>query len=76
MRVRHAVRILLVDDERRVLLFAAADPETGAPFWFPLGGGIEAGEDVRAAAARELLEATGDWLVPDDLAARLRALAL
>jgi 8-oxo-dGTP pyrophosphatase MutT (NUDIX family) len=59
MRVRHAVRVLLVDDEHRVLLFAATDPDTGAPFWSPPGGGIEAGEDARAAAARELREETG-----------------
>jgi 8-oxo-dGTP pyrophosphatase MutT (NUDIX family) len=59
-RVRHAVRILLVDERERVLLFAAHDPARGgAPFWFPVGGEVEAGEDVQLAAAREIEEETG-----------------
>jgi ADP-ribose pyrophosphatase YjhB (NUDIX family) len=49
----------LVDEENRLLLFRAEDPETGITFWFPAGGGLEEGEDVNAAAAREVAEETG-----------------
>jgi 8-oxo-dGTP pyrophosphatase MutT (NUDIX family) len=64
MELRHAVRVLLLDERDRVLLFRAARPETGRAFWFPAGGGLEAGEDVRAAAAREVAEETGLRHVP------------
>ena len=59
MSVRHSVRVLLLDDDDRLLLFRGDDPDTGAPFWFPAGGGLEDGEDVLTAAARELAEETG-----------------
>jgi len=48
-QLRHAVRVLLVDEEDRLLLFRGEEPETGAAFWFPAGGGLEEGEDVRIA---------------------------
>ncbi len=57
-RVRHAVRVLLLDAEDRLLLVRATDPGAG-PFWFPAGGGLEPGEDVRSAAVREVEEETG-----------------
>lgn len=57
--VRHAVRVLLLDERDSLLLFRAEDPETGVAFWFPAGGGLEDGEDVAAAAQRELAEETG-----------------
>jgi 8-oxo-dGTP pyrophosphatase MutT (NUDIX family) len=56
--IREAVRVLLVTPDERVLLLAAQDADAGR-FWFPPGGGIEPGEDVRAAAAREVREETG-----------------
>jgi 8-oxo-dGTP pyrophosphatase MutT (NUDIX family) len=56
---RFAVRVLLLDEHDRLLLFRSVQPDTGAAFWFPAGGGLEAGEDVRAAAVREVEEETG-----------------
>ena len=58
-RVRPAVRILLLDESDRLLLFRATNPDTGQRFWLSPGGGIEPGEDVAAAARRELFEETG-----------------
>ncbi|MEE1786484.1 NUDIX domain-containing protein [Streptomyces sp. SP17BM10] len=60
VRRRQAARILLLDGQDRVLLFLGADPaEPGVTWWFTPGGGLEPGEDVRDAAARELVEETG-----------------
>jgi 8-oxo-dGTP pyrophosphatase MutT (NUDIX family) len=58
-QLRHAVRVLLLDERDRLLLFRGQVPETGAALWFPAGGGLEDGEDVRAAAVREVAEETG-----------------
>jgi 8-oxo-dGTP pyrophosphatase MutT (NUDIX family) len=55
LRVRHAVRVLLLDEQDRLLLFRSAR----RGWWQPPGGGIEEGEDVRVAASRELAEETG-----------------
>jgi ADP-ribose pyrophosphatase YjhB (NUDIX family) len=49
---------LLLDEDDRLLLFRAEAPDTGA-FWAPAGGGVEDGEDARAAAVREIAEETG-----------------
>src|SRR5579875_3223661 len=57
--IRHAVRVLLLDQCDSLLLFRAEDPESGGAFWFPPGGGLEEGEDAAAAARRELAEETG-----------------
>ena len=59
-KIRQTVRILLVDDRSRVLLFRGQDPDQpNTRFWFPAGGGIEAGETPREAARREVREETG-----------------
>jgi 8-oxo-dGTP pyrophosphatase MutT (NUDIX family) len=58
-RLRHAVRVLLLDERDQVLLFRGEEPETGRAFWFPAGGGLEEGEDVHSAAVREVTEETG-----------------
>ena len=58
--IRPTVRILLIDEQNRVLLFRGQDPlQPITRFWFPPGGGIENGETCEAAARREVLEETG-----------------
>lgn len=59
--VRPTARVILLDGEGRTLLFSAGDPddETGRPFWFAPGGGLEPGESHEEAAFREVFEETG-----------------
>jgi len=56
---RLAVKLLLLDEEDRLLLIHSKDPRTQAECWYPVGGGIESGETVHEAAAREAYEETG-----------------
>ena len=58
---RRAAKVLLVNQHRRVLLFRGIDRTrpTIAPWWFAVGGAVEAGEEPAAAAIRELYEETG-----------------
>ena len=44
--VRPGVRVLVIDDVDRVLLFASID-DAGQRFWYPPGGGSEPGERGR-----------------------------
>jgi 8-oxo-dGTP pyrophosphatase MutT (NUDIX family) len=65
---RPSARVLLIDAERRVLLFNGHDPtRPDAKFWFTVGGGVEPGEDLRSAAVREVAEETGVKLGDDGL---------
>lgn len=56
--VRPAVRLLVIDDADRVLLFAGTD-DAGRRFWFTPGGGMETGESIEETARRELREELG-----------------
>jgi 8-oxo-dGTP pyrophosphatase MutT (NUDIX family) len=66
---RHAARVLLLDGRDRLLLFRGGDPaapEAGT-WWFTVGGGVDPGESLVDAAARELFEETGLRCSPADL---------
>lgn len=68
--VREAVRVVVVDAERNVLLIRARDvtaPELGE-WWELPGGGLEPGESVVEAARRELWEEAGLDMAPADIA--------
>jgi 8-oxo-dGTP pyrophosphatase MutT (NUDIX family) len=66
LKDRTAARCLLIAD-RSVLLIKGRDP--GRPeldsWWMTPGGGIEDGEAIEAAAAREVLEETGLAIEPE-----------
>lgn len=65
---RRAARVLPVDAGNRVLLLHGFNPAAPAElFWFTIGGGIEPGESIAAAAARELLEEAGLVVAPAEL---------
>lgn len=64
--VRPTSRVILLDPQGRTLMFTVEEPDqdTGKRFWFPPGGGVEAGESHKEAARRELREETGFDLAP------------
>jgi 8-oxo-dGTP pyrophosphatase MutT (NUDIX family) len=55
---RKASRLILLDLERRVLLFRHRR-DNGETFWAPPGGGLEGGETFKQAALREASEELG-----------------
>lgn len=67
---RRSARVLLLDESDRVLLLKFRvdpdDPRAGHG-WATPGGGVEPGETLAQAAARELKEETGLAVAPQDL---------
>jgi ADP-ribose pyrophosphatase YjhB (NUDIX family) len=59
IRVRQAGRVILLDPQNRVLLMRYDDGPPNGAHWSTPGGGLNAGEDFPAGAARELAEETG-----------------
>ena len=66
MRIRRTSRLILLDEERRVLLFRIEDATVFRPgepslvaYWITPGGSLEAGESYGTAARRKLWEETG-----------------
>jgi 8-oxo-dGTP pyrophosphatase MutT (NUDIX family) len=61
IRERPTARVLLLDPADRLLLMKGRPPAApGAPaVWFTIGGGVEPGESVQEAAAREVVEEAG-----------------
>ena len=66
---RRAMRVLLVDDADRLLLFHDSDPGLSPVprWWITPGGGVDPGEEDTEAAAREVFEETGVQVAPDEL---------
>jgi 8-oxo-dGTP pyrophosphatase MutT (NUDIX family) len=66
---RRAARVLLLDRDRRVLLFHGCDPAdaTAGQWWFTPGGGLDPGESPAEGAVRELREETGLDVAPEAL---------
>jgi 8-oxo-dGTP pyrophosphatase MutT (NUDIX family) len=71
---RTSARIVLLDDDGRVLLFCGSDPalpdgsDGPAPlWWFTVGGAVQASETLPQAAVRELQEETGLRVDPAEM---------
>ncbi|MGK2867411.1 MAG: NUDIX hydrolase [Mycobacterium sp.] len=68
---RVSARVVLLDEDGRVLLFCGSDPARGGDgarrWWFTVGGAVEPGEELAETAARELAEETGLIVSPAEL---------
>jgi 8-oxo-dGTP pyrophosphatase MutT (NUDIX family) len=66
IKTRPTARVVLLDDEDRVLMLKIHDPSVTrgpnpitADFWLLVGGGVKPGESYEQAAYREVVEETG-----------------
>ena len=67
--------MLPVRPDGKVLLLHGWDPlKPQTPYWFTIGGGVEAGETIAQAASRELLEEVGIRVPVEALGAQLGVL--
>lgn len=65
---RVCARVLPVNPAGEILLLHGWDPaKPDEPYWFSIGGGVEPGESLAHAAAREMFEETGIRVSADDL---------
>ncbi|KAA0023456.1 NUDIX hydrolase [Antrihabitans cavernicola] len=65
---RTSARVVMLAADGAVLLLRGHDPQIpDSSFWFTVGGGVEPGESLRAAAVREIAEETGRTVEPGSL---------